>query len=1751
VFSTSVGTPYAPGPGFRFAGGPGPAGVPYSPGEIRTPAMESAEANDWSREELAAYAAAYGWTQLPAMSGWGRPGEDVEMREVYREMMRDESVKAAVLQKILGVSSLGLSFVLPKGWEGNPQAARINEFVGYNFEEHLHSGWPQTAWSLLSGMLQEGHVLGEPVMEKAPIRGGPWDGKRPLAKIKSKDPKTYDLILDPFLNLHAVRSRMNLHVVRPAERYLVLSHLPVYENPLGTSDLRSAYRAFVCKDAALKLRQLFLDKYAGPFLYATVTDNAFKAELAKDLKKARAAGYIVLPPGTTLQVLSLATASDAAFKSAIDDYDRAILIGILGSYLHVLEGQTQDGRGDTKVHRGVAELFQWFLAETLANAITRQVVPKIVHENFWLPCYPRAVLEAVDPNQIKSELMIGTMLRNAGVATSLSMWYEKSRWARPASKEDTLEGKPFNAPGGGPFGSGGGGEAFSDDEPDEPPPGPAPADALVAGPDGGRAGELLSKVIADGSRRLADAAAPAVRRLMDHPLRGRYQARLFSDEELHRVAGVIAESMAHGDLLGRAAVRDRWRQEESGEHAHCDQPAGLRAFADAVEPAGGIREALAYFRGLEPSLSAEPERFGPPLLRRAFTLAQDADRVVLKRVQDSIAKAVEGGLPVDEVARSVDEILDDAGIGPRRRGYSELVVRTNMADAYTAGIEAERNDPEVRDAFPAWYYAAVIDGRERPTHGARHGMLFPREVAFNDVRGTEARDVCQCRCVPVVVTRRELARLRAGGREFSDPRMVVHSEHAHAGWDETEHPRDKGRFAPKAGGVASTIPPGQFPAAIDLEDMAGELGFRNAGQWLDAATGFGRAAAEPGGDRLVHRAEEYGQKNYTISSKLRSGRPLTPDEHEQVKAVDELARRGGLPVAMELHRVVGEGFPDLKPGDVYRDPAPASTSYDPEVTKNIAVRGRRRDLVIEAPAGSPALYTPAGERGEIVLPSGSALKVVSAEGGTIRARLEPPAGSVPEKGPAPSPGLEDFRLSPKRKRQLRERINTYVRVQIGLGKDGDAAEKEITARIADELRSGVTRHAEGGQRRLFAHAGWDASKHRRGQPGNKGQFVGPGGSAGGGVGSGGGSPGRGPGAGMVSVREAIDRHDGDIGEASAELRSKISDYMRAGGKVSLWYDGKEVPVAKVEGGAVYDAKGQRWGMMPLAMGIKGTKTGIEFKAPEEHPAVAKAKDFAEAKAAEHADAVARVLGVKSQAARAKLHQAILAAARHSIANGSGSVTIRGPNGRTVRVTVRYKGKPHSEGGEDFELEIEEVKGGAHADRPFAHAGYDPGKHPRGQPGNRGEFGPGGGGISGAVSAVTERAKANVRAAVGHLPESVRGPLGNAYHAVHASLMAVNRSARTLARRVAEERGGSPEHVERLSRVLAAADLIVPGAVGLAVASTGAVAAGKLASYVPVGSMSYVLYSAARNPAAVLRAAGRAIQRDFPETAKGAWRFALGAARHPLTPAATVHAASPAGVGLIDDYLRHFAPQGEFAEAALLAALDETRDVAAAVRMASQVASQRSYAGTDPSKHPHKPKGKGGGQFAKKGAVAGGIGGVPDEDRPSRPENRRPGAGPKVYPWRPPPPKLARAAGTGRAERPRGDESQTKLGDQSEALAKELGFRNIIPEGRRAHRPGEVAEKGSTIDVEFDHSGRAYEIKMCRVESTEYRLKAKASEKEAKLKFAELNKLEPYTMVAVRDGPRGEVHFYGSREQGLIGAEVSEKYFDYLGTVRIA
>lgn len=204
-----------------------------------------------------------------------------------------------------------------------------------------------------------------------------------------------------------------------------------------------------------------------------------------------------------------------------------------------------------------------------------------------------------------------------------------------------------------------------------------------------------------------------------------------------------------------------------------------------------------------------------------------------------------------------------------------------------------------------------------------------------------------------------------------------------------------------------------------------------------------------------------------------------------------------------------------------------------------------------------------------------------------------------------------------------------------------------------------------------------------------------------------------------------------------------------------------------------------------------------------------------------------------------------------------------------------------------------------------------------------------------------------------------------------------------------------------------------------------------------------------------------------------------------------------------------------------------------------------------------------GKFAKEGAGGGsgsGGGHVGDVEsptskvdvaanRPSLPEERRKDAKPVATEWADPPPKKGKKGG-GKVTRPKGEESQTKIGDLGEVMAQQLGFRNILPEGKRNFTAAEVAKKGSSIDLEYDHSGRLYELKLCNTSATEYRLKAKKEEKDDKLKYAKQSKAEAWTMVAVRDVDTGDVHFYGAKKQGLIGAEVSSKNYDYLGKVKL-
>jgi len=209
---------------------------------------------------------------------------------------------------------------------------------------------------------------------------------------------------------------------------------------------------------------------------------------------------------------------------------------------------------------------------------------------------------------------------------------------------------------------------------------------------------------------------------------------------------------------------------------------------------------------------------------------------------------------------------------------------------------------------------------------------------------------------------------------------------------------------------------------------------------------------------------------------------------------------------------------------------------------------------------------------------------------------------------------------------------------------------------------------------------------------------------------------------------------------------------------------------------------------------------------------------------------------------------------------------------------------------------------------------------------------------------------HLAALTAHVPEGVRAPLGNTYHAVHAVLMAGNKAVQALAKQTAHEKGLSPEHVESLSRTLGAIDLAfqggaMAGAIAAAGPAPGLALACKAASYVPVASIAWLVGSAIKDRTAVpqIKAACKLLKDRFPDQIRGASEFAWGAIRHPLTVQAHGHEAGHKAMG--DSHLEEWsnliaegmarASDADAWLALFSVAFDETHDVAEAVRMADE------------------------------------------------------------------------------------------------------------------------------------------------------------------------------------------------------------------------
>ncbi|MDE2097697.1 MAG: DUF935 family protein [Patescibacteria group bacterium] len=532
----------------------------------------------------------------------GITGETAEMRQEYRRMIRDESVKSALLRKIDQVAALE--------WQIHPEeetdsreklAAKWLDWM----TDRMEGGKPQIVHEILFGMLIEGHSICEKVWDFDPIAHGRWRGFHRLRAIKSKDIKYAQLTVDQFRNIIAVRgTAWNAGRLYDPRDFVISTHLPLWDNPQGMSDLRAAYRYYWIKDTLWKLRAIYLEKYAaGGMMKGKYKRNELRASLELALSKAKANTYVALPDGTEMDLVDLATRGGNDFEKAIEDCNQAITVSISGAFLQSLEGTTAQGAGNSETHKDTADLAVNRLSKAAAFVVMHQLFPDALQVNFGTGVNtPLLTLGAVDDADLQPSLSIDNFFVANNVPLSKKALYKRYRREEPEDEQDAVlkpqaqpgeGGGPPGMPGmpgmGGPpkppaphkpagGGQGGwqryagprGGHGWRDPHTGRkvygsaPPsahfsekPGAAPLLALP-GDDGAQAARLLRQAQAEGTRELGEIAGAAVRRLLSQgPERALSAQALFDGDEKVQLAQALAKVRATADLLGRCRVREQ------------------------------------------------------------------------------------------------------------------------------------------------------------------------------------------------------------------------------------------------------------------------------------------------------------------------------------------------------------------------------------------------------------------------------------------------------------------------------------------------------------------------------------------------------------------------------------------------------------------------------------------------------------------------------------------------------------------------------------------------------------------------------------------------------------------------------------------------------------------------------------------------------------------------------------------------------------------------------------------------------------------------------------------------------------------------------------------------------------------------------------------------------------------------------------------------------------------------------------------
>jgi SPP1 gp7 family putative phage head morphogenesis protein len=616
---------------------------------------------------------------------------------LYDEVARDPHAAGVLQARYLAVAGAEIEMI---PGDDTPRAQEIADFV---FDALTAAGLSTAVTELMAAALY-GFSAAEVYWTE---QGGKWVPK----KIMGKHARRFCFTPERELRLLTTDAMIDGIEVPPYK--FIVHRSGDRDNPYGLGLGQRLWWWTWFKKHGMKFWAVFLEKFGQPTVagkYPAGTDKAQQEKLLSAIESIQTDAGIIFPAEMMVEFLEAKRSGTDSYQGFLEFCDTQISKGVLSQTL-TTETKGEGSYAASKIHESVRQDVTKADADLLAESLNESIVAWLVELNFGADApKPKLWFRVEEEEDLNARAERDERLMKLGLPVSVDYFYDTYGIPRPDPGADLVvvpQAPAFAEKPARRLGQASQAQPAADPTFSEPDPVIAAAEA---------AQEQLDAEVSAAIPDAADAVEPWLAAATGWLLKQKSLERALSlinarsrnalnSLPVDAFANLLAEKLQQADALGRASVLSVIPAE-----------AGIQGFAQFAEslwgPGTPFTEALDYFRA------------------QAFTIARVASQTLLSDVKNAIAKGIETGATVADLASGINDLFETRGWTPLRPWHLDTVVRTNIQTAFQAGRYAQQTDPAVLDAAPFWQYHAVMDGSTRPAHAALNGKVFRADNPF-------------------------------------------------------------------------------------------------------------------------------------------------------------------------------------------------------------------------------------------------------------------------------------------------------------------------------------------------------------------------------------------------------------------------------------------------------------------------------------------------------------------------------------------------------------------------------------------------------------------------------------------------------------------------------------------------------------------------------------------------------------------------------------------------------------------------------------------------------------------------------------------------------------------------------------------------------------------------------------------------------------------------------------------------------------